>query len=464
MDSDPASKRAPHDIRLGRYQVIRHLATGGMGAVYLARDPQRGRDVAIKVLSGDTANRPGAVDRFRAEAVHAARLRHENIVSLYDFGEYQGVYFLVLEYVDGTDLHEYISRKQRLDPQEARFITAQAAKALHHAHKQGLVHRDIKPSNLLLARKDGQLLVKLSDFGLARQVDDESFRVTREGTTVGTVDYMSPEQGRDSRAADIRSDIYSLGCTLFHMLAGQAPFPEGGLTERLYKHMTEEPPDVRDLNPRVPEWLAKVLRRMLAKEPADRYQTPKELLKALVRGESEAPSREDVLRSLADLELAETRKKKSPDTDTPATPPTAPERRVGPTQRPGPARQEPLPNDKAEPPAWLSKGLPSSLLLAAVAAGVIALAILLALLLLAGEGKDNGQQKDPGEKPDTPKTPSESPDQSGGIVPPGATAATWPSLRAGAVVSRHPLKRAFRSNRSPTRQRGLSASLAGASG
>src|SRR5262249_23627498 len=149
----------------------------------------------------------------------------------------------------------------------------------------------------------------------------------------------------------------SLGCTLFHMLAGQAPFPEGGLTERLYKHMSVEPPDVRDLNPSVPGWLAQVVRRMLAKEPADRYQTPKELLKVLVRREPNLPSREEVLQSLAELELAETRKKKSPDTEPPTGPPTAPERRVGPIPRPGPARHEPLAEEVEEPPPRRSKSM-----------------------------------------------------------------------------------------------------------
>jgi serine/threonine protein kinase len=423
MGSDPASKQAPQNIRLGRYQVIRHLATGGMSAVYLAHDPQRGRDVAIKVLPREMADRPGAVERFRAEAVHAARLRHENIVTLYDFGEHQGVYFLVLEYVDGTDLLAYITRKKRLEPREARYITAQAAKALHHAHKQGLIHRDIKPSNILLARKDGQLLVKLSDFGLARHVDDKEFLLTREGTTVGTVDYMSPEQGRDSRAADSRSDIYSLGCTLFHMLAGRAPFPEGGLSERLYKHMTEEAPDIRDLNPGVPSWLAEVLRRMLAKDPVDRYQTPKELLKALVRGESEVAGREEVLQSLADLEAAETRKeKRSSESPLRAASPTPPEQRVGPSQRivPPPRRPRVTPVEE-EPPARSWKRLSTLVLFSA--ATILALAILLVLLVLAGEGKEKGQQKDPDRKPEKQKPPSESDEKSGSLVPSGGVAA-----------------------------------------
>src|SRR5262249_7036823 len=144
-------------------------------------------------------------------------------------------------------------------------------------------HRDIKPSNFLLIRSGRQVRVKLTDFGLARGAGDEQFRVTRDGTTVGTIDYMAPEQARDSALADVRSDIYSLGCTLYHMLAGQPPFPEGGLGERLLKHLQAELPDVRRFNPDVPDELWAVLQRMLAKEPDDRYQTPAQLLDSLVR-------------------------------------------------------------------------------------------------------------------------------------------------------------------------------------
>src|SRR5262245_5675256 len=450
MGSDPASKRAPGDIRLGRYEVVRHLATGGMGAVYLARDPQRGREVAIKVLSKETASRPGAVDRFRAEALHAARLNHENIVTLHDFGPHQGLYFPVLEYVDGTDLYEYITRKGRLEPPEARFIVAQAARALHHASKQGIVHRDIKPSNFLLTRKDGRLLVKLSDFGLARQVDDEEFRVTREGTTVGTVDYMSLEQGRDSRAADVRSDIYSLGCTLYHMLTGHAPFPEGSLTERLYKHMMEEPPSVRDANPRVPEWLARITHRMLAKAPADRYQTPKELLKALVHREVEKVGRSDALRTLADLEMAQGKQEQKTSDGETATAPAMPARRAaGPALRPAAARREtPTEEDGRSTPASKARRP----LLFAVA-GAVVLAVGLGILLLGNGGTERkGGQTVSNDKPpdtsspDTPSDPLKKPDGTvPGTTPPDkGTPITWPILRSDKpVVERDQLRRVF---------------------
>jgi serine/threonine-protein kinase len=284
----PARRRRRKPVRVAKYEVVRHLASGGMGAVYKALDTQLGREVALKILPPEVADSPVALERFRREAHHAARLRHENIVTVYDFDSSDGTWYLAMEFVEGIDLHEYISRKGRLDPEEARLITVQAARALDHAHKEGIVHRDVKPSNFLLTRKGDRLLVKLSDFGLALQAGDEEARVTRDGTTVGTVDYMSPEQGRDSRAADARSDIYSLGCTLFHMLTGQPPFPGGALTERLYRHAHEEAPDPRRFNRRVSEGMCAVVRRMLAKEPGERYQTPGALLKDLLRLESTA--------------------------------------------------------------------------------------------------------------------------------------------------------------------------------
>jgi len=206
--------------RVGRYEVVTHIASGGMGEVYRARDVELDRDVALKVLPGRHADNPACVERFRREARLAARLTHKHIVTLYDWGQDGGTWFLALEYVDGVDLHSYIAARGRLDPQEACVIMVQAAKALDHAFAQGITHRDIKPSNFLLTRSGNKVRVKLTDLGLARAVSDEEFRVTRDGTTVGTIDYLAPEQARDSAAADIRSDIYALGCTLYHMLAG----------------------------------------------------------------------------------------------------------------------------------------------------------------------------------------------------------------------------------------------------
>jgi serine/threonine-protein kinase len=347
MSSDPSAKRPARAKRLGKYEVVAHIATGGMGAVYKAIDSVLKREVALKLLPPDMASQPEALERFRREARNAARLRHESIVTIYEFDQFGGTFYLAMEFVDGIDLLEYIRRKGRLDPEEARVVTIQATRALEHAHAQGVIHRDVKPSNFLVSRKGDSLVVKMSDFGLARETSDEDGRVTRDGHTVGTVDYMSPEQARNSRSADCRSDIYSLGCTLYHMLAGKAPFAGGSITERLCKHAEDEPPDLREFNPRISEALCAVVRRMLAKDPAERYQTPGALLKDLIRLESAT----DPLRStdvLAGLALAAG--EKAPKAKQQAPPPPhilpAPRRRF--------RRRTPVTDADAGPPSHWS--------------------------------------------------------------------------------------------------------------
>src|SRR5262245_2770607 len=287
--SQSTDKGGRGKVRVGRYEVVDSVTTGGRGAAYPGLGTDSHRPGALKILSPELATNQNMVDRFRREARSAAKLRHENIVAIYEVGEANGSHFIAMEFVEGTDLAEHIARHKKLDAEESRQILIQAAHALDHAHKEGIVHRDIKPSNFLLQRKNGRLCVKLTDFGLARQARDEDFRLTKAGTTVGTVDYMSPEQARNSNSADIRSDIYSLGCTLYHMLAGRPPFPDGGLTERLFQHVEQKPPDIHDFNADVPNDLVAVLAKMLAKKPADRYQTPAALLDDLEHPEKIAP-------------------------------------------------------------------------------------------------------------------------------------------------------------------------------
>ncbi len=310
---------------LGKYRILSHVATGGMGTVYKALDEALDRVVALKVLSPEMTANPILLERFHREARHAARLNHRNIVALYDFNKDDGLYYLALEFVQGIDLADHIARRGKLNPEEARRMLIQAAKALDHAFGQGITHRDIKPSNFLLCREGDRLVVKLTDLGLARTVNEEEFRVTRAGTTVGTVDYMAPEQARDSDLADVRSDIYSLGCTLYHMLAGQPPFAEGGLGERVYKHLAVDPTDVREVSPEVPAGLWFVLQRMLAKAPEDRYQTPAELSEALKNLPDSAPN----VREAPAIEAPEARPKPAPRSPArraarPPTPPPAP--------------------------------------------------------------------------------------------------------------------------------------------
>ncbi len=223
--------------------------------------------------------------RFRREIRAIAQLAHPNVVHALDVGEIDGVHFFVMEYVEGIDLARLL--KQFGPPPLARACAyvRQAALGLQHAHERGLVHRDIKPSNLIVRLEDAT--VKLLDLGLARLVlppdeaTDQSSTLTREGTVVGTPDYMAPEQTLNAHAADIRSDIYSLGCTLYHLLTGKLPFPGKNLAEKLLKQQVQEPRPVEDLRPDTPPELRAVLRKMMAKQAEDRYQTPKEVSAAL---------------------------------------------------------------------------------------------------------------------------------------------------------------------------------------
>jgi len=265
--------------QLGRYEVQKKLGQGGMGTVYLALDPSLNRLVALKILPPEKAENAILVKRFKAEGQAAAQLTHDNIVRVYESGEADGLNYIAMEYVEGTDVQRLIKKRNRIPIRRSTEIITQVARALEHASQASIVHRDIKPSNLLITQSG---VVKLTDLGLARIVDDtEETSITRAGTTVGTVDYMSPEQARSSKAADIRSDLYSLGCTWYHMLTGSPPYPEGSVTNKLHAHAVAPIPDPRDLNESVPEAIVGVIARMMAKKPEDRYQSVAELLEDL---------------------------------------------------------------------------------------------------------------------------------------------------------------------------------------
>ncbi len=257
---------------IGRYRLLAHIATGGMGIIYKARDEETGQPVALKILLPGLAQNPTTLERFRREAGRYAKLSHEHIVRLHEFGEANGIHFLALDYVDGIDLHEYISRKGTLDADEACLLITQAVRALAYLHQQNIIHRDIKPSNILLTKKNGWPIIKLTDLGLAREISGDEIRLTRTGYMVGTIDYIAPEQARDSQSADPRSDIYSLGCTFYHMLAGRPPFSEGSLPERLLRHVDTAPPDIRQFHRGLSREVVTLLERMLAKKPEQRYQ------------------------------------------------------------------------------------------------------------------------------------------------------------------------------------------------
>jgi serine/threonine protein kinase len=279
---------------IGRYRLLAHIATGGMGIIYKARDEETGQPVALKILLPALAQNPRTLERFRREAGRYAKLSHEHIVRLHEFGEANGIHFLALDYVDGIDLHEYISRKGTLDADEACLLVTQAVRALAYLHQQNIIHRDVKPSNILITKKNDWPIIKLTDLGLAREISGDEIRLTRTGYMVGTIDYISPEQARDSQSADPRSDIYSLGCTFYHMLAGRPPFSEGSLPERLLRHVDTAPPDIRQFNRGLSREVVTLLGRMLAKKPEQRYQTPVEILADLNRLErGQGPKIED---------------------------------------------------------------------------------------------------------------------------------------------------------------------------
>ena len=263
--------------KVDRYILLDLIGQGGMGRVYLARDSRLNRQVALKILSPERMSNPRAIARFQREARVGAQLQHENLVRIYDFGESNGRFFLVMEYIEGKTIGTLISEHGRLPPATAVRLGRQVAMGLEHAYLKGLIHRDVNPYNILVTR-DGT--AKLADLGLAIDLAEED-HVTREGATVGTFDYVAPEQARHSHAADIRSDIYSLGCSMYHMCLGQVPFPSPSLPEKLFAHQALEPKPLDQLIPGFPEGLAAVISRMMRKSPDERYATPMQVVQAL---------------------------------------------------------------------------------------------------------------------------------------------------------------------------------------
>jgi WD40 repeat protein len=264
-----------------RYRVEQLLGAGGTGAVYRAYHRVMERPVALKVISPGLMTRPAAVERFTREIKAAARLSHPNIVAALDAEQAGGTHFLVMEYVEGTDLARLVQQRGPLPAALACEYVRQAALGLQHAHERGLVHRDIKPSNLLLTA-GGQ--VKVLDFGLALLASESAAGdLTSTGVVMGTADYIAPEQADDPHRADIRADVYSLGCTLYFLLTGRPPFPEGNFMQKVIAHSQRAPRPLTDFRNDLPPGLEQALGRMMAKGPAQRYQTPGEAARALAR-------------------------------------------------------------------------------------------------------------------------------------------------------------------------------------
>jgi serine/threonine protein kinase len=286
-DASEDSARPPtHPARTGRvgqYVLLDLLGQGGMGFVYKARHALLGRDVALKVLASARLADPTAVARFLREIKAVGKLDHPNLVRGVDAGQADGRYFLVMDFVEGIDLGKLVQQLGPLPVADACELVRQAALGLQHAHEHDLVHRDVKPSNLLLTR-DGRVIVL--DLGLARLMGDapQGEELTETGQYMGTADFMAPEQGLDARAVDTRADVYSLGCTLYKLLTGRAPFsgPEFDTTFKKIRAHTQFPvPPVREARPDVPALLTAVLGRMVAKQPDGRYASPAAVADAL---------------------------------------------------------------------------------------------------------------------------------------------------------------------------------------
>jgi serine/threonine-protein kinase len=273
------------ELTLGPYVLLKRLGEGGMGQVFKARHQKLNRVVALKIIRRDKLDNPEAIRRFYREIQAAALLSHPNVVAGYDAGDVGGTYFFAMEYVEGNDLGKLVKQKGPLKVVNSCEYIRQAALGLQHAFEKGLVHRDIKPSNIIVrtsgSRSEGAPLVKVLDMGLVRNHnpvgEDASGTLTQIHAVLGTPDFISPEQALNARDADIRSDLYSLGCTFYYVLTGQVPFPCEAAVEKLLKHYMEAPPRVEALRPEVPVGIGRLIRKLMAKAPDQRYQTPAEL-------------------------------------------------------------------------------------------------------------------------------------------------------------------------------------------
>ncbi len=274
-------------LRLGPYKIVARIGQGRLAGVYKGVHPQ-GQVVAIKVLPPAKASDPSQLGRFQRESRLALRLQHPNVVRAFQAGEEEGVHYIAMEYLEGLTLKDVLQRRGRLPAAEAIRLVYQALQGLQHIHEEGMVHRDLEPGNLMLAAPEGvgeddntlQSTVKILDIGLGRAMFDEGepgagkIFVTAQGESLGTPEYRAPEQARDPSRADVRSDIYSLGCVLYHALVGEPPFTEKNAVRLMMRHAQEEPSPLKAYNLAVPAGLQQALDTMLAKDPAMRYPTP----------------------------------------------------------------------------------------------------------------------------------------------------------------------------------------------
>jgi serine/threonine protein kinase len=261
---------------LGPYRLDAFVGGGGMGAVFKALDTTLDRTVAVKVLAGRQADDEEMLRRFRNEAQSAARLDHENIGRVHAVGSDAGWHYIVFEYIEGRNIRDIVREDGPFDLARTVDVALQVAGALEHASGRDVVHRDIKPSNIVITPAGKARIV---DMGLARLTplagDGD---LTTSGATLGTFDYIAPEQARDAREADVRSDLYSLGCTIFYMLAGRPPFADGTMVQKLLQHQQEPAPAIDAVRPDVPRRFAVIVGTLMEKDPAERYQRPADLM------------------------------------------------------------------------------------------------------------------------------------------------------------------------------------------
>lgn len=263
------------------YVLVQVLGRGAMGMVYLARHPETGQQAAIKFLSGEFTTQPEFVNRFINEAAAAAALQHENIIHVYEAGQDDGTHFMIMEYVDGVDLGHYLETQEKVKESQVLPWLKQSACGLGYAHSCGIIHRDLKPANIMLTR---QGVVKIADLGLLKNLDsDPDFSLTMSGTVIGTPYYISPEQARDAKHVDPRTDIYSLGATFYHLTTGRPPFQGNSAAEIMAKHMSEPVQSPQHKNVALSDGFSDMIVKMLEKEPDKRFQSMDDLVHALER-------------------------------------------------------------------------------------------------------------------------------------------------------------------------------------
>jgi WD40 repeat protein/serine/threonine protein kinase len=392
--SDKLLEGRGEDLLLGDYHLLELLGEGGMGQVFKARHAGSVHFVALKTIPRDRVSDPVARARFDREVRAVAELLHPNIVTAFEAHQAGPTHFLVMEYVDGIDLARLVQQSGPLSIPSACEYIRQAAAGLQHAHEKGLVHRDIKPGNLMVARPDpdGPLVVKILDFGLARFESESAHpvRLTQLGTVVGTVDYIAPEQARNARTADIRADIYSLGCSLFYLLTAEPPFAGEDAVQKISARALGGPPSVRERRPEVSPTLERVLMKMMARGPAERYQTPGEVATALTP-HTEKTETQEVQRSALVVN------------DVPATSVARPPSRIF---KPLPAKTSPP--EQRRRTAGRTRAKRGAALLASGAAGCLMLGLLAgfggAVFWAIRKGEDENARQSRPAPPTTPVT------------------------------------------------------------